>query len=238
MNKIQKLIQELCPNGVEYKPLCEVCHSKHLGEKSASPCDSKLSPCHSEALAEESKNIESLKSSKVRDISGVSLPQYDNVPCHSERSEESQNIESLKSSKSANLSNAKNAQSHFKSSLTNSSQPYKIPHFSFSQRKSNPSPLPLPKESLPFFCTKGEPALNPLLVKNQTGDTSAPAYSDFSHHEGGADSQNIESKKDSKVRDISGVSLPQYDNVPCHSKRSEESQNIESLKDSNKMFRG
>ncbi|MGI0406999.1 restriction endonuclease subunit S, partial [Helicobacter himalayensis] len=35
--------------------------------------------CHSEALAEESKNIESLKSSKVRDISGVSLPQYDNI---------------------------------------------------------------------------------------------------------------------------------------------------------------
>ncbi|MBX7491542.1 hypothetical protein [Helicobacter turcicus] len=51
--------------------------------------------------------------------------------------EESQNIESFKSSKSANLPNAKNAQSHFKDSLTNSSQPYKIPHFSFSQRKSN-----------------------------------------------------------------------------------------------------
>ncbi|MBX7491539.1 hypothetical protein ACRE1S_04125 [Helicobacter himalayensis] len=42
MNKIQKLLNELCPNGVEYKPLCEVCHSER---------------------SEKSQNIESLKDS-------------------------------------------------------------------------------------------------------------------------------------------------------------------------------
>ncbi|MBX7491545.1 hypothetical protein [Helicobacter turcicus] len=49
------------------------------------------------------------------------LPQYDNSPCDSKPCKESQNIESLKGS------------------VTNSSQPYKIPHFSFSQKNLIPS---------------------------------------------------------------------------------------------------
>ncbi|MGI0407353.1 hypothetical protein ACRE1U_08680 [Helicobacter himalayensis] len=86
----KELLRFLKYEKVEYKPLCEVCHSKHLGEKSASPCDSKLSPCHSER-SEKSQQTN-------RDISGVALNMTKEVNCHSERSEESQNIESLKDS--------------------------------------------------------------------------------------------------------------------------------------------
>lgn len=76
----------------------------------------------------------------------------------------------------------------FSGKLTESQITTPTSTFSFSQRKSNPSPLPLTKEMLPFFCTKGEPAHSPLLAKNRAGGTTAPAFSDFSHHEVGAES--------------------------------------------------
>ncbi|WP_301006281.1 MULTISPECIES: restriction endonuclease subunit S [Helicobacter] len=92
--------------------------------------------------------------------------------------------------------------SAFSGKLTESQITAPTSTFSFSQRKSNPSPLPLTKEMFPFFCTKGEPAHSPLLAKNRAGGTTAPAFSDFSHHEVGA--ENAES-----LRDISAS--PQYD---------------------------
>ncbi|WP_334092956.1 restriction endonuclease subunit S, partial [Helicobacter typhlonius] len=76
----------------------------------------------------------------------------------------------------------------FSGKLTESQITAPTSTFSFSQRKSNPSPLPLTKEMFPFFCTKGEPAHSPLLAKNRAGGTTAPAFSDFSHHEVGAES--------------------------------------------------
>lgn len=76
----------------------------------------------------------------------------------------------------------------FSGKLTESQITTPTSTLSFSQRKSNPSPLPLTKETLPFFCTKGEPAHSPLLAKNRAGGTTAPAFSDFSHHEVGAES--------------------------------------------------
>lgn len=76
----------------------------------------------------------------------------------------------------------------FSGKLTESQITAPTSTLSFSQRKSNPSPLPLTKEMLPFFCTKGEPAHSPLLAKNLAGGTTAPAFSDFSHHEVGAES--------------------------------------------------
>ena len=76
----------------------------------------------------------------------------------------------------------------FNGKLTESQITTPTSTLSFSQRKSNPSPLPLTKEMLPFFCTKGEPAHSPLLAKNRAGGTTAPAFSDFSHHEVGAES--------------------------------------------------
>lgn len=76
----------------------------------------------------------------------------------------------------------------FSGKLTESQITAPTSTLSFSQRKSNPSPLPLTKEMLPFFCTKGEPAHSPLLAKNRAGGTTAPAFSDFSHHEVGAES--------------------------------------------------
>lgn len=76
----------------------------------------------------------------------------------------------------------------FSGKLTESQITTPASTLSFSQRKSNPSPLPLTKETLPFFCTKGEPAHSPLLAKNRAGGTTAPAFSDFSHHEVGAES--------------------------------------------------
>ncbi|WP_276891192.1 restriction endonuclease subunit S [Helicobacter japonicus] len=75
----------------------------------------------------------------------------------------------------------------FSGKLTESQITTPTSTLSFSQRKSNPSPLPLTKETLPFFCTKGEPAHSPLLAKNRAGGTTAPAFSDFSHHEVGAE---------------------------------------------------
>ncbi|WP_181881437.1 restriction endonuclease subunit S [Helicobacter sp. MIT 99-5507] len=57
--------------------------------------------------------------------------------------------------------------SAFSGKLTESQITTPISMLSFSQRKSNPSPLPLTKEMLPFFCTKGEPAHSPLLAKNR-----------------------------------------------------------------------
>lgn len=90
----------------------------------------------------------------------------------------------------------------FSGKLTESQITAPTSTLSFSQRKSNPSPLPLTKEMFPFFCTKGEPTHSPLLAKNRAGGTTAPAFSDFSHHEVGA--ENAES-----LRDISAS--PQYD---------------------------
>lgn len=85
--------------------------------------------------------------------------------------------------------------SAFSGKLTESQITTPTSTLSFSQRKSNPSPLPLTKEMLPFFCTKGEPAHSPLLAKNRAGGTTAPAFSDFSHHEVGAESHyNYHSK--------------------------------------------
>ncbi|WP_051604651.1 restriction endonuclease subunit S [Helicobacter rodentium] len=78
--------------------------------------------------------------------------------------------------------------SAFSGKLTESQITAPTSTLSFSQRKSNPSPLPLTKEMFPFFCTKGEPAHSPLLAKNRAGGTTAPAFSDFSHHEVGAES--------------------------------------------------
>lgn len=78
--------------------------------------------------------------------------------------------------------------SAFSGKLTKSQITTPASTLSFSQRKSNPSPLPLTKEMLPFFCTKGEPAHSPLLAKNRAGGTTAPTFSDFSHHEVGAES--------------------------------------------------
>lgn len=76
----------------------------------------------------------------------------------------------------------------FSGKLTESQITAPISTLSFSQRKSNPSPLPLTKEMLPFFCTKGESAHSPLLAKNRAGGITSPAFSDFSHHEVGAES--------------------------------------------------
>lgn len=101
----------------------------------------------------------------------------------------------------------------FSGKLTESQITAPTSTLSFSQRKSNPSPLPLTKEMPPFFCTKGEPAHSPLLAKNRAGGTTAPAFSDFSHHEVGAESHYDyhsealaeESQKDSTLRDISAT---------------------------------
>ncbi|MCX2683750.1 restriction endonuclease subunit S, partial [Campylobacter sp. MIT 21-1685] len=59
----------------------------------------------------------------------------------------------------------------------------------FSQKEKGfiPSPLPLaPKRTKsPLFLIQGESLANPLLAKNRAGGTTAPAFSDFSHHEVG-----------------------------------------------------
>ncbi|MCX2683711.1 restriction endonuclease subunit S [Campylobacter sp. MIT 21-1684] len=60
---------------------------------------------------------------------------------------------------------------------------------SFSQKEKGfiPSPLPLaPKRTRsPLFLIQGESLANPLLAKNRAGDTTAPAFPDFLHHEMG-----------------------------------------------------
>ena len=101
----------------------------------------------------------------------------------------------------------------FSGKFTESQITAPISTLSFSQRKSNPSPLPLTKEMLPFFCTKGEPAHSPLLAKNRAGGTTAPAFSDFSHHEVGAESKkgyfaNTQYDKGVKSQNGKGDTLP------------------------------
>lgn len=101
----------------------------------------------------------------------------------------------------------------FSGKLTESQITTPTSTLSFSQRKSNPSPLPLTKEMLPFFCTKGEPAHSPLLAKNRAGGTTAPAFSDFSHHEVGAESKkgyfaNAQYDKGVKSQNGKGDTLP------------------------------